>query len=68
MASTRRLQIARPRPVPPKRRVVDWSAWEKAENSVPILSRGMPMPVSVTGRRELPVVRARRRPATAPAR
>jgi hypothetical protein len=37
-----------PRPVPPKRRVVDWSAWEKAVKIAPSLSRdadaGVPHP------------------------
>ena len=46
MASTSRLQMARPSPVPPNLRVVDWSAWLKAPNTLPILSLGMPTPVS----------------------
>ena len=48
IASTSRLQIDSPRPVPPKRRVVDWSACEKAVKIAPTLSAGMPMPVSRT--------------------
>ena len=54
MASTSRLQMARPRPVPPNRRVVDWSAWLKAPNSAAILSLAMPMPVSRTATRRPP--------------
>ena len=40
--------IARPRPVPPKRRVVELSACVKAANSWPSCSGAMPMPVSRT--------------------
>ena len=32
MAVTRRREMARPSPVPPKRRVVDASAWENGSN------------------------------------
>jgi hypothetical protein len=45
---TRRLLMLRPRPVPPKRRVVEMSAWVKASKISLSLSCGMPMPVSVT--------------------
>ena len=44
-------QMVRPRPVPPKRRVVDVSAWEKAEKIVSCTSGAMPMPVSRTLKR-----------------
>ena len=37
-----------PRPVPPKRRVVDASAWVKASKIFCCLAAGMPMPVSRT--------------------
>ena len=37
-----------PRPVPPKRRVVDSSAWRKRSKSCGSLSGGMPIPVSTT--------------------
>ena len=50
MQPARRLQMARPIPVPPKRRVVDWSAWEKASKIVARFSSGMPMPVSRTAK------------------
>ena len=43
--------IASPRPVPPKRRVVDMSPWLKAWNSVARWSSAMPMPVSRTAMR-----------------
>ena len=49
--STMRLQIARPRPVPPYRRVVEASAWLKAVNSRSTASGRMPMPVSRTSKR-----------------
>lgn len=49
--STMRLEIARPRPVPPYSRVVEASAWVKAWNSRPCASFGMPMPVSRTSKR-----------------
>jgi hypothetical protein len=35
-----------PRPVPPKRRLVDWSAWLKLSKMRCCASGGMPMPVS----------------------
>ncbi|TWB80459.1 hypothetical protein FBZ81_10692 [Azospirillum brasilense] len=37
-----------PSPVPPKRRVVEASAWVKGRNSWTCASVAMPMPVSVT--------------------
>ena len=40
--------IASPSPVPPYRRVVDASAWEKAWNRSPTCSAVIPMPVSLT--------------------
>ncbi|MNF76468.1 hypothetical protein D3C84_585830 [compost metagenome] len=46
--STRRWQMARPRPLPPKRRVVEDSAWLKGRNSWPRCSGAMPMPLSAT--------------------
>ncbi|MNG74491.1 hypothetical protein D3C79_329720 [compost metagenome] len=48
ISSTRRLQMARPRPVPPYWRVVELSAWAKAWKSRPDCSGVMPMPVSCT--------------------
>ena len=42
--------MARPRPVPPNRRVVDPSACLKASKIVSCFSGGMPMPVSVTAK------------------
>ena len=44
----RRRTIERPRPVPPKRRVVELSAWEKGWNSRACCASFMPMPVSLT--------------------
>ena len=49
--STMRLQMVRPRPVPPYRRVVDASAWVKAWNSRACCCSSMPMPVSRTSKR-----------------
>ena len=49
--SMMRLQITRPRPVPPYRRVVEASAWLKALNRPPAFSGAMPMPVSLTSKR-----------------
>jgi hypothetical protein len=46
--STMRLQIARPSPVPPKRRRVDSSACVNGVNSSASVSGVMPMPLSVT--------------------
>ena len=54
ISSTRRLAIARPRPVPPNLRVVEESAWEKFSKMVASFSCGMPMPVSVTRKRREP--------------
>ena len=66
-------EIVRPRPVPPNRRVVEPSAWLNASKMVACLSRGMPMPVSVTrevqhrGRSPVPaLVLARARRSTSP--
>jgi hypothetical protein len=47
MASTSGAQMARPRPVPPKRRVVDASACENGSNRRSWSSGAMPMPVSL---------------------
>ena len=44
--ATSRAEIVRPSPVPPKRRVVEPSAWLNASKISACLSRGMPMPVS----------------------
>ena len=49
--STSFLQIASPRPVPPKRRVVDASAWMKLSKRRACCVASMPMPVSVTSKR-----------------
>ena len=43
--------MARPRPVPPKRRVTDASAWENFWNSLPRCSGEIPSPVSRTMKR-----------------
>ena len=48
---TMRLQIASPRPVPPKVRVVEASACENAWNNWLAASGAMPMPVSRTSKR-----------------
>ena len=48
MSSASRLLMARPRPVPPKRRVVEASTWLKDWKSRPMPAGGMPMPVSFT--------------------
>src|SRR6516164_3855524 len=40
--------MARPRPVPPKRRAVAASAWWNSSNSFACCSAVMPMPVSTT--------------------
>ncbi len=53
-AATSFRQIARPSPVPPYCRVVDWSACEKASKMVASLSGGMPMPVSFTAIARMP--------------
>ena len=46
--STKRLEMARPRPVPPYLRVVEASACEKLSKMVERRSAGIPMPVSET--------------------
>ena len=51
ISRARRRVMARPSPVPPKRRVVDVSACSKALNRSPILSAGTPTPVSRTEKR-----------------
>ena len=48
MASTSRLEMASPSPVPPKRREMEASAWANRRNSPSICSPAMPMPVSAT--------------------
>ena len=48
ISSTRRLEIASPRPVPPYLRVVEASTWVKDWNSRSDPSGAMPMPVSRT--------------------
>jgi hypothetical protein len=48
IASARRLEIARPRPVPPKRRLIDASVWLKDWKSRSMRSGGMPISVSRT--------------------
>src|SRR2546426_38046 len=48
MSATRRREIARPSPVPPKRRVIDASACVNSWKIVPSCSSGMPIPVSRT--------------------
>lgn len=48
ISSVRRLQIAKPQPVPPYLRVVELSACVKDLNSNEMRSSGMPMPVSLT--------------------
>ena len=45
---TSRREIASPRPEPPKRRVVELSAWVNASKSRACASCGIPMPVSRT--------------------
>ena len=45
---TRFDEIVSPSPVPPKRRVVDPSAWLNASKIIERFSSGMPMPVSLT--------------------
>lgn len=51
ISCTSSFEIARPRPVPPKRRVVEVSACENGSNSVGSASGSMPMPVSATSKR-----------------
>ena len=48
MSSASFLDMAKPRPVPPKRRVTDASAWVKASKMDCSLSSGIPTPVSRT--------------------
>ena len=50
-SSTIRREIARPRPVPPNRLVVEASACVKASNSLACACGEMPMPVSLTSTR-----------------
>jgi len=53
--------MANPRPVPPNRRVIDVSAWEKGVNISAIFASGMPIPVSATenlSRQRSPVISA----------
>ncbi len=50
--STRRLEIVRPNPEPPNRRVVEESAWVKRSNTRPSFSLAMPMPLSETVNRK----------------
>ncbi len=51
ISSTSWALIVSPRPVPPKRRLVDASAWTKAPKICHCCSGAMPMPVSVTVKR-----------------
>ena len=51
ISSTMRLEMARPRPVPPYRRVVEASAWLNAWNRRACAAREMPTPVSRTSKR-----------------
>ena len=51
ISSTKRLQMDRPRPLPPKRRVVDASACEKPSKIWTRFSAAMPMPLSRTAMR-----------------
>ena len=51
ISSTKRLQIDKPRPVPPKRRLMLASAWVKGANSWASASGAMPMPLSHTSKR-----------------
>ena len=68
--STSRLQMARPRPVPPNLRVVAPSAWVKLVKSFGWASSGTPQPVSVTSARSTvragPISVRLRRAVTAP--
>ncbi len=57
MMETRRLQIAKPNPLPPKRRVVETSACWNDWNRFCITSGGMPIPLSVTTSRMDPAAR-----------
>src|SRR5438034_2335983 len=51
IASISRLEIASPKPVPPKRRLMLASPCENSLNSRPLAESGMPIPVSVTANR-----------------
>ena len=48
MRSASSRQIARPSPLPPKRRVVDSSAWVKGSKIFSMVAASIPMPVSLT--------------------
>ena len=54
ISSTRRFEMARPRPVPPYSRVVDASACVKASKIESSFSAGIPMPLSETEKRRTP--------------
>ena len=43
---TRRIEMVSPSPVPPYLRVVEESAWVKAQRSISVSPAGIPMPVS----------------------
>ena len=51
ISSASSLTIARPRPLPPWRRVLDASTWVNASNTESNWSSAMPMPVSRTSKR-----------------
>ncbi len=53
ISSTSWRDIARPRPVPPKRRVVDASSWANSSNMRAWFSGAIPTPVSATSSRTL---------------
>jgi hypothetical protein len=65
IASTRRRTMASPRPVPPKRRVVEASAWVKGWKSRSSTCGLMPMPLSVTSSTSCPS-RTKSRASTRP--
>ena len=54
ISATIRFEMLRPRPVPPYLRVVDESTCVKLSKMVPILSLGIPMPVSEIEKRRAP--------------
>ena len=58
--------MARPSPVPPKRRVVETSAWVNRSNSLSSCSGVMPMPVSATLSTTSPPARSARPTPSAP--
>ena len=62
ISSASSLTIARPRPLPPWRRVLEASTWVKASNTESNWSGAMPMPVSRTSKRSRTA--CRRRPAS----